>query len=936
MSNMDSNLADVLSEIARLQWAKWDWQSEEALSLSQHLNDAQDVAFYLWDEWLPESLRQVLTDEFGSKGQARAWVAFYAGCHDIGKASYAFSVKVPELYDRVCSYGLGAATTLSSKELRGAPHGAVGAYTLWVWLVENHGFDKDAADTYVAPIGGHHGKFPDENLLHSAEDFVEELEDEKWQQIRFEFFDVMATRAGLTATYVEQRREQGLSAPTQMLLTGIVVMADWLASNTELFPLSMFDASSTSRSDDAIDRLNLPDPWDPRPESSADDLFRARFDLPAGATPYPVQLDAVKLTEEVDKPGLLLLEAPTGEGKTEAALAAAEVLAAKFGCGGVQVALPTCATSDAMFSRVLKWLDRAIAEDQLASAMLTHSRAQFNDEFQGLKFPSQSFSAIYDEEYGANSKEPAVEAHWWLRSRKTAALADFTVGTIDQFLFSALQSKHVMLRHLGLAGKVLILDEVHAADIYMQQYLYRALEWCGVYGVPVIALSATLPPDTRFHLMEAYASGIAQLENAQISNNILGELEIAKNERAYPLLTFVNADGVSIRKPEASSRRQVVSLEYCDDSSVVSMLTEELRDGGCAVVVCNTVQRAQTLYDEICADGSFTDDEVFLLHSRFAAADRRDKEEELVAKYGKSGVRPRRGVVVSTQIVEQSLDLDFDIMFSDFAPSDLLIQRAGRLHRHSRKNRPERLQAPRLVLFGVTEIRDSDAPEFVSGSKRIYGTALLMRTASALMGRKQFISPDHVAGIVRETYDAAAQCPFSWRKDWDEAVKEQQANGEKLAEKAKRSLGPSPNEKDMSRWFQHGSAEEFRGQSQVRDIEESIEVVLVEQRGSELYSLPWLEKRGGESLSDANGVDDELAREVAKCTISLPYWQVGGVDEFIAELERFGSPSWQLSSWLKGLLPLPLNESGQCHVNGVSFSYDMKYGLRSIREKESR
>lgn len=87
MSNMDSNLADALSEVARLQWAKWDWQSEEALSLSQHLNDAQDVAFYLWDEWLPESLRQVLTDEFGSKGQARAWVAFYAGCHDIGKAS---------------------------------------------------------------------------------------------------------------------------------------------------------------------------------------------------------------------------------------------------------------------------------------------------------------------------------------------------------------------------------------------------------------------------------------------------------------------------------------------------------------------------------------------------------------------------------------------------------------------------------------------------------------------------------------------------------------------------------------------------------------------------------------------------------------------------------------------------------------------------------
>lgn len=721
-----------------------------------------------------------------------------------------------------------------------------------------------------------------------------------------------------------------------MLLTGVVVMADWLASNTDLFPLSMSDESSASRSDDAIDKLNLPDPWDPRPENSADELFRARFDLPAGASPYPVQLDAVKLAQDVDKPGLLLVEAPTGEGKTEAALAVAEVLAAKFGCGGVQVALPTCATSDAMFSRVLKWLDRAIAEDQLASAMLTHSRAQFNDEFQGLKFPSQNLSAVYDEEYGENSKEPAVEAHWWLRSRKTAALADFTVGTIDQFLFAALQSKHVMLRHLGLAGKVLILDEVHAADIYMQQYLYRALEWCGAYGVPVIALSATLPPDTRLRLMETYASGIAQAENTQLTANILDKMAAAKEQRAYPLLTFINADDVIVRQPKVSSRRQVVALEYCDDASVVLTLVDELRDGGCAVVVCNTVRRAQTLYDEICATGSFTEDEVFLLHSRFAAADRRAKEQELVAKYGKAGKRPRRGVVVSTQIVEQSLDLDFDIMFSDFAPSDLLIQRAGRLHRHNRNNRPKRLEKPRLVLFGVTEIKESDAPEFVSGSRRIYGTALLLRTASALMGQRQFISPDDVAGIVRETYDTDAQCPAGWRSAWDEAAQEQRETEEKLAEKAERSLGPAPNEREMSQWYQHGSAEEFRGQSQVRDIEESIEVVLVQQREGKLYSLPWLENRGGESLSDANGVDDELAREVAKCTISLPFWQVGGVDEFIAELERFGSPSWQLSSWLKGLLPLPLNESGKCHVNGVSFSYDMKYGLRSIREKESQ
>lgn len=930
MSNTDSNQSQGFSAAALSQWAKWDWESGEGLSLVQHLTDAQDVGFYLWDEWLPSSVKRVLEGVFGTEEKARAWVAFYAGSHDNAKASAAFSAKVPELFSRVHAQGLTFGEPPSAKQMRNAPHGASGANALKHWLVGEYDFDDDVAVTYASPIGGHHGKFPNASLLSSVQEFEDAFESDGWADVRFELLDAMRDRSGLTDADIEERQDDDLSAPVQMLLTAIVVMADWIASNAELFPLSMSDQASESRSEDAIDALDLPDPWEPQPSQGALNLFQSRFDLPEGAEPYPVQLDAVTLAQEALRPGLFLVEAPTGEGKTEAALAVAEVLATKFGCGGVQIALPTCATSDAMFSRVLKWLDRAIATDQLASAMLMHSRAQFNDEFQELKFPAQNLSPIYDEDFNPTSNEPAVEAHWWLRSRKTAALADFTVGTIDQFLFVALQSKHVMLRHLGVAGKVLILDEVHAADIYMQQYLYRALEWCGAYEVPVVALSATLPPDTRKKLMESYILGQLKARNLhQLSAQLQEQLKSAAQRTEYPLLTFANEQGVEVRAPKGSSRRQEIALEYCADPDVATLLSHELVDGGCAVVVCNTVARAQVLYDDICASGDFAEDEVFLLHSRFTAADRRRKERELVGKYGKSGARPCRGVVVSTQIVEQSLDLDFDIMFSDFAPMDLLIQRAGRVHRHQRSGRPSRLARPRLVLFGVSRLSINQAPEFVAGSKRIYGASLLLRTANSLLQRDSIVSPDDVAGLVRHTYERDMQFPEEWQEEWIAAEDKRDADDQMRADKASRSLGPGPQELDMSRWFQLLSGEEHLGQSQVRDIEESIEVVIVLKKDGKFYSLPWLDRHAGESLSDANGIEDGLAREVAKCTVSIPFWQVGDVDDFIRELESYGSPAWQTSSWLRGLLPLPIDERGRCEVNGVRFSYDMKYGLRA-------
>lgn len=200
-------------------------------------------------------------------------------------------------------------------------------------------------------------------------------------------------------------------------------------------------------------------------------------------------------------PGVMVVEAPMGIGKTEAALAAAEVLAYRFHCGGLIVALPTMATTDAMFGRVLAWV-RSLPSPHQLSMYLAHSKAALNDEAGTL--PRHCAGHLYDEQGKASA---AAVAMGWLSGRKKGVLSTFVVATIDQVLFGALRSRHLALRHLALAGKVVIVDEVHAADAYMRAYLCRALQWLGAYGTPVVLLSATLPPDQREELLNAYESG---------------------------------------------------------------------------------------------------------------------------------------------------------------------------------------------------------------------------------------------------------------------------------------------------------------------------------------------------------------------------------------------------------------------------------------------
>ena len=306
----------------------------------------------------------------------------------------------------------------------------------------------------------------------------------------------------------------------------------------------------------------------------------------------------------MDAPGILILEAQMGVGKTEAALAAAEILAARFGAGGIFFGLPTQATANGLFPRLLQWAENQ-PDDLPRSIRLAHGMAELNEEYIRLQ---QRPVRVQDDWDDPEAEEQRVQVHQWFRGSKQALLANFVIGTVDQLLMAALCQKHVMLRHLGLAGKVVIVDECHAYDAYMNRYLDRALEWLGWYKVPVILLSATLPARRRAELIEAYQQKRRPGPDAPW-----------KTSCGYPLLTWT--DGAEVKQtaipPDAPGK--TVQLTTLTEPELPALLRRKLAEGGCAGVIVNTVKKAQKIAQLLRE--SLPDKEVQLFHAQFLMPD---------------------------------------------------------------------------------------------------------------------------------------------------------------------------------------------------------------------------------------------------------------------------------------------------------------------------
>jgi CRISPR-associated endonuclease/helicase Cas3 len=551
-----------------------------------------------------------------------------------------------------------------------------------------------------------------------------------------------------------------------------------------------------------------------------------------------------------------------GEGKTEAAIYLADRWGARPGQRGCYFALPTQATSDQMYRRVWEFLKRRYPAD-LVNLQLLHGHASLSALFQGLLRSGERQRAVaaglephgVAGEGGYDGAPAGVVAAEWFTYRKRGLLAPFGVGTIDQALLAALQTRHVFVRLFGLAHKTVILDEVHAYDAYMTALLERLLEWLGALGSSVVLLSATLPNERRLRLLEAYARGAGY------------PFDRGATRASYPRVTWVFRASSGARQvgvPPRSSRK--LKLEWVDGALPAEggpfPLGEWLRAaleerGGCVAVICNTVARAQQVYlalkpyfPDTADDGQPVLD---LLHARYLYEDRQTRERRTLVRFGKPGGevemgdgtvrrvrRPDRAVLVSTQIIEQSLDLDFDLMVTDLAPVDLLLQRSGRLHRHARSGRP----GPEQPTLWICRPREEDGvPIFESGFAKVYDEHVLLRTWLEMRDRSEVQVPDDVERLVEAVY-GDQPCPPggppALRASWEESLRRLQQEMERDTQEARDRWLKGPGYGGML-WRLTGDPREEDApdfhqahQALTRLAEPSVSLVLLREAGGKL------------------------------------------------------------------------------------------------------
>lgn len=459
---------------------------------------------------------------------------------------------------------------------------------------------------------------------------------------------------------------------TSWLLAGIVIVSDWIGSSNEHFaylsesiPLDEYwkEYALQSAEKALADSGVLP--------SSLSLISDMKKLFPEIEVPSPMQ-EYVSACPVVNRAQLFILEDATGSGKTESSLCLAHRIMIQGTANGLYFGLPTMATSNAMYGRLADLYKNLYEPDSFPSLVLAHGQSYLSGAFR----KSIGVRSSENDRGNVSQEDETVSAQcstWIADSRKKALLADVGVGTIDQALMGVLPSNHQSLRLLGLSRNVLIVDEVHAYDPYMHRILCTLLEFHASMGGSAILLSATLPIKHRRELASHFCKGLGC--------SIEG---ISKEE--YPLLTHVCESGFSETKIESrAGTGRTVNVEFFnDESAVIDKLVSCSAKGKCNCWIRNTVDDAIESYNRLVS--LLGKDIVILFHARYVMGDRLKIENEVLKSFGKtSGVQERRGkILIATQVVEQSLDLDFDYMVTDLAPIDLIFQRAGRLQRHCR------------------------------------------------------------------------------------------------------------------------------------------------------------------------------------------------------------------------------------------------------------
>ena len=787
----------------QLFWAKTDrdnrdrdgYNPEWTRPLWAHLLDVGHTALLLWERIVPDGLRRRAGTALGmTEDEAGSWLSFWIGLRDLGKAipSFQFLDKHAPYLRRMQHDGFALRPRATTKRLH---HGHATISILYRELTDGEpNVLPPFKESLAAFIGFHHGHLTDMASWRSNAVGEAILGGADWRQEQGLL--LRAVHAAWEGRYGLAQPSADVEAVPDWLLglAGWATLADWLGSIADAFPrdtgtdlVAYLDASHNGAAE-ALHRAG----FDSNARLTArtfDELFPelARYE------PRPIQQALLDLELPVDStvPTLTILEAPTGEGKTEAALAlAARQQSRNERGGGLYLALPTQATANGLLHRSMDFLKQAHV-GSVASFRLAYGRSELHPESEALLATPDELAALYDEEDDTTT-ETRVRTLRWFLGRKRALLASYGLGTIDQALLGVLYSRHFFLRLFGLAGKTVVVDEVHAYDVYMNALVRRLLPWLRALGAHVILLSATLPARTRRELLEAWDP------DAELPD------EASAKATDYPAV-WMSVEGmvrVLAGKEDGltASRTQVCVLDRADpDPETVTRMVAEAVEGEAVVaVVCNTVQRAQDVFKAVQEriGDTLSSDDLVLFHARFVRRERQRIEEHVLERFGK---RRAQGpaVLVGTQVIEQSLDLDMDLMFSDLAPIDLLLQRAGRLHRHDRE-RPQAHATPRLVWL-CPEWEEGDLPDVndLSGYGYIYTRTILWRTARLLESRPSWSLPADYRSLIEAIYGSDTR-PEGLSSEaearWESAMEKEADTKRSSESEAEKRVIPTPSE----------------------------------------------------------------------------------------------------------------------------------------------
>lgn len=528
-----------------------------------------------------------------------------------------------------------------------------------------------------------------------------------WQERRKELVTRLLAGDVATADLWPQ-----IHSPEQArLVAGLTIVADWIGSGAR------FDDPAHAFEDlveEAVDAAGFM-PLRLRADLSFEDIFSFK--------PQEVQQ---KFYEQVSSPGVYILEAPMGMGKTEAALYAAYGMLQRGDSSGIYFALPTQLTSNRIHTRLNAFLAKILEDTEYPHARLLHAKAWL--------------TRFLQQEMG----EDAAPDGAWFNEGKRGILAPFAAGTVDQALMAAMHVRHSAVRAYGLAGKTVILDEVHSYDAYTGVIVDALVDLLRHYGCTVIILSATLTAQRRAVFTSTEASAAGNADAAAIAR-----------QQAYPLVSVSrnneSCQSIPCTQPDTST---VALTHTADDTPALEEALLRAEQGQQVLWIENTVAEAQAHYRLLAARGLHMGLEIGLVHSRFTPADRSSNEDHWTRLFGKnSPQRSAQGrILVGTQVLEQSLDIDADFLVTRFCPTDMLLQRMGRLWRHISTPRPATARCEACLLHApLTQVRQHPTAAW-GNTAFVYMPYVLYRSLEQWEQRVDVILPCDIRTLLEATY----------------------------------------------------------------------------------------------------------------------------------------------------------------------------------------